>query len=244
MSNQLCTVITVCYNSELTIRQTFESVLNQTYKNIEYLVVDGKSTDGTLAIIKEYEPLFEGRMKWVSEPDNGIYDAMNKGIRMASGELIGIINSDDYYEPTAVEDMMSAMTKEPYQILYGMMRTVQNGLERRISIGSHLFLRDGMIGHPACFVTKKLYEDLGAFDTQFISAADYDFMLRMADNKEVCFKPVYKLIANFATGGMCSSSKAYYDLLKVQKKHGIITEKEYKKIYNKCRIYDFLQGKR
>lgn len=242
MKDILCTLITVCYNSEATIRQTFESVLHQTYKNIEYIVVDGESTDSTLEIIKEYESLFEGRMKWVSEPDKGIYDAMNKGIRMANGELVGIINSDDYYELTAVEDMMSTMSDEPYQILYGFLRTLNDGVERNISIGSHLFLREGMIGHPACFVTKQLYDELGAYDTQFVSAADYDFMLRMAENPEVQFKPVYKLIANFATGGMCASSKAYYDLLKVQKKHGIITEKEYKKIVFKCKIYDFLHG--
>lgn len=244
MSNQLCSVITVCCNSELTIRQTFESVLHQTYRNIEYIVVDGKSTDSTLEIIKEYEPLFEGRMKWISEPDRGIYDAMNKGICMASGKLIGIINSDDYYEPMAVEYMMSAMSDEPYQVLYGFLRTINDGVERNISIGSHLFLREGMIGHPACFVTKQLYDELGVYDTQFVSAADYDFMLRMAENPDVHFKPVYKLIANFATGGMCSSSKAYYDLLKVQKKYKIIMEKEYKKIVIKCKIYDFLHGKR
>lgn len=244
MNECLCSIITVCFNSEKTIEKTIQSVLNQTYKNIEYLIIDGSSTDSTMEIVKKYEPLFEGRMKWISEPDNGIYDAMNKGIRMASGELIGIINSDDYYETTAVEDMVSMMSDEPYQILYGAMRTLQDGVERSISIGSHLFLREAMIGHPSCFVTKRLYVELGVYDTQFVSAADYDFMLRMVEKSDVHYKPVYKLIANFATGGMCASSKAYYDLLKVQRKHKIITEKEYKKIVFKCKIYDFLHGKR
>ena len=239
-----CTVITVCYNSAATIRKTFESVLNQTYSHIEYIVVDGQSTDGTLEIIKEFEPLFGGRMHWVSEPDNGIYDAMNKGIRMASGNLIGILNSDDYYELNAVEDMIMAMSDAPYQILYGALRTLKEGVETGIAIGSHQFLRERMIGHPACFVTKQLYDELGVYDTQFVSAADYDFMLRMSENPNVHFQPVYKLIANFATGGMSASSKAYYDLLKVQKKHGIITEKEYRKSFFKCKIYDFLHGKR
>ena len=244
MRECLCSIVTVCFNSEKTIEKTIESVLNQTYKNIEYLIIDGNSTDHTMEIVKKYEPLFEGRMKWVSEPDNGIYDAMNKGIHIASGELIGIINSDDYYEPDAVEDMISAMSDEAYQILYGAMRILKDGVERSISIGSHLFLREGMIGHPACFVTKQLYDELGCYDTEFVSAADYDFMLRMSEKPEVHFQPVYKLIANFSTGGMCASSKAYYDLLKVQKKHGIITEKEYKKIVLKCKTYDFLHGKR
>ena len=95
-------IITVCFNSQKTIGRTFDSVLRQTYPNIEYLVIDGQSTDGTTDIIREYEPLFQGRMKWVSEKDEGIYDAMNKGIRMATGDLIGILNSDDYYEDNAV----------------------------------------------------------------------------------------------------------------------------------------------
>lgn len=242
MRESLCSIITVCFNSEKTIEKTIESVLNQTYKNIEYLIIDGNSTDHTMEIIKKYEPLFEGRMKWISEPDRGIYDAMNKGIRMASGKLVGIINSDDFYEPTAVEDMISAMSDEAYQILYGAMRTLKDGRERSISIGSHLFLREGMIAHPACFVTKQLYDELGAYDTQFVSAADYDFMLRMAENADVYFRPVYKLITNATAGGMCESSRAYYDLLKVQKKHKIIAEREYRKIVLKCKIYDFLHG--
>ena len=244
MKEILCSIITVSFNSEKTIRKTIESVLCQTYKNIEYLIVDGNSTDRTIEIVKEYEPLFKGRMRWVSEPDGGIYDAMNKGIQMASGELVGIINSDDYYEPDAVEQMIATMSEQPYQILYGEIRTLQDGIEKNISINSHLFLRENMIGHPACFITKRLYDELGVYDTQFVSAADYDFMLRMAEDKRVCFTPVYKLIANFSTGGMCSSSKAYYDLLKVQKKHKIISEKEYKKTVLKCKIYDFLHGKR
>ena len=244
MKEILCSVITVSYNSEKTIERTIESVLSQTYKNIEYLIIDNNSSDGTIEIVKRYEPLFEGRLKWISEPDKGIYDAMNKGIRMASGELIGIINSDDYYEPKAVEDMMLSMSDKPYQILYGLLRTLENGVETGISLSSHVLLRERMIDHPACFVTKRLYDELGAYDTQFISAADYDFMLRMFENKEVCFTPVYKLIANFSTGGMCTSAKAYYDLLKVQKKHGIISEKEYNKTVFKCKIYDFIYGKK
>ena len=99
-------IITPCLNSAKTIRQTIESVLNQTYHNIEYIIVDGASMDGTLEIIQEYEPQFQGRLHYVSEPDHGIYDAMNKGIRMSHGNVIGIINSDDYYEQDAVEKMV------------------------------------------------------------------------------------------------------------------------------------------
>ena len=244
MNKQKCSIITVCYNSKSTIRQTFDSVLHQTYQNIEYIVVDGGSTDGTLDLIKEYDSLFAGRMKWISEPDQGIYDAMNKGIRMASGQLIGMINSDDFYETDAVEQMIETMSEQPYQILYGAIRMLHNGVEKSIGINSHLFLHERMIGHPACFITKQLYEDLGVYDTQFVSAADYDFMLRMIQDNRVVFTPVYKVIANFSIGGMSASSEAYYDLLKVRKKHKLISSSEYKKTVIKCKIYDFLHGQK
>lgn len=89
-------IITTTYNSGATLRDTIRSILSQTYQDIEYIVVDGASTDDTLTIIQEYEPQFDGRMRWVSEKDNGLYDAMNKGIRMATGDVVGILNSDDF----------------------------------------------------------------------------------------------------------------------------------------------------
>lgn len=92
----LFSIITVCFNSEKIIERTIKSVLEQSYQDYEYILVDGASSDRTLEIIHQYEPLFQGKMKLISEPDKGIYDAMNKGIRVASGELIGIVNSDDY----------------------------------------------------------------------------------------------------------------------------------------------------
>lgn len=239
-------IITVCFNSSKTIRKTFESVLHQTYEDIEYVVVDGASTDGTVEMIKEYEPLFQGRMKWISEKDNGIYDAMNKGIRMAQGSLIGIINSDDYYEPDAVEIMVNALTEEKYQILYGAMRTWKDGEEESISISSHKFLKDRMINHPSCFVTKAVYEDFGYFDTKYVSVADYDFMLRMSEKDEVIFKPVYSIIANFSLGGMCSTGDAYMELEKMRRNRGMISEQQYRKICMRSFFYKIvvrLRGK-
>ena len=230
-------IITVCYNSAQTIGQTIASVLGQSYPNIEYLVIDGQSTDGTVDIIKEYEPLFEGRMHWVSEKDEGIYDAMNKGIRMVSGELIGVINSDDYYEEHAVETMVNAMTEEKYQILYGAVRSWKNGKEESVALLSHEFLRERMIGHPACFVTKSVYEDFGVYDTKYTSVADYDFMLRMYENKKVKFYPVNHVIANFRAGGMCSTDAAYLDLVKMQREWELISAYQYRKIMLISRLY-------
>ena len=97
-------IVTAAYNSGATLRDTMESVLRQTYKDIEYIVVDGGSGDDTMDIVREYEPLFGGRMRYVSEPDRGIYDAMNKGIGMATGDVVGILNSDDFYTSADVLD--------------------------------------------------------------------------------------------------------------------------------------------
>lgn len=230
-------IITVCYNSSRTIRRTFDSVLNQTYNNLEYIVVDGLSTDGTIDVIKEYEPLFHGKMRWISERDNGIYDAMNKGIKMAEGQLIGMINSDDYYEPDAADNMVKAMTKDKYQILYGAMRTWKDGEEESISISSHKFLRDRMINHPSCFVTKTVYNDFGCYDTRYCSVADYDFMLRMSEQKEILFKPVYEIIANFSLGGMCSTGEAYMELVRMQHERGIMSDREYKRLVRKDQLF-------
>lgn len=238
-------IITVCFNSSKTIRRTFDSVLRQSYPDIEYLVIDGRSSDGTIEIIREYEPLFQGRMKWISESDEGIYDAMNKGIRMASGTLIGIINSDDYYEDDAVEIMVNAMTEDKYQILYGEVRTWRDGQEESVGLLTHTFLRDRMICHPACFVSRSVYRDFGGFDVQYPSVADYDFMLRMTEEKEVKFYPVYRLIANFTTGGMCATETAYLDLLKMQRNWGLISMWEYRKQMTINKLYHlFCAGKR
>lgn len=220
-------IITVCYNSEATISKTIQSVLEQTYSNLEYIVVDGASSDDTISIIRHYEKSFQGRMKWISEPDKGIYYAMNKGISMATGDIIGIINSDDFYEKDAVENIIQVMSNEKYQILYGFLRTIDHGREVSIALNSHEFLEKNMIFHPACFVTKDIYITYGMYNTKYISVADYDFMLRMKKNSEVHFYSVNKLIANFSTGGMCSSEKAYMDLVKLQKDYHMIKRSKY-----------------
>lgn len=229
-------IITVSFNSERTIRRTIESVLSQTYSNIEYIVVDGKSSDHTVEIIKEYEKSFEGRMKWVSEPDQGIYDAMNKGIMMATGELVGIINSDDYYELDAVEKMVNALENKKYMILYGFLRKWKNQEVFSISIRTHKDLRNGMISHPTCFVTMAVYREVSLYDTQYSSVADYDFMLKMFSKKEVYFKPVYQLIANFEMGGMSSTREAWLELERMKKNHGLISPRQYRSIIIKDKL--------
>jgi glycosyltransferase involved in cell wall biosynthesis len=237
----LVSIITPCFNSEKTIKKTIESVLNQTYSNIEYFIIDGSSTDNTINIVKEYEPVFQGRMHIISEKDSGIYDAMNKGISLATGSLVGMVNSDDYYELDAVEAMVREMTNDKYLILYGFQRSLIDGKEKNVVLYNHNFLRDQMITHPTCFVTKSLYKDFGVFDTNYRSSADYDFVLKMLHNDKVVFKPVYKIISNFALGGMSSTNTGAKETLEIKLKYGYITPIKYKLRYISNAVMHFVR---
>lgn len=249
MKDMLITIITPCYNSEKTIKRTIESVLEQKYSNMEYLIIDGASTDKTVEIARSYEesfrnsPSFRGRMRIISEPDDGIYYAMNKGIQMAEGELIGIVNSDDYYEKDAVAVMAEYRTDAPYQIMYGFERILRDGKEASICIHHHTNLDYQMITHPTCFVTKKLYEDLGVFDTAYKYSADYEFMLRMYHGGKVEFTPVYEIISNYALGGASGTGAAYMETQGLYYKYGMISKKRYQLLKWKYRIGKLINGR-
>lgn len=223
----LFSIITVCFNSEKTIERTMKSVLNQSYGDYEYILVDGASTDRTLEIIHRYESLFQGRLKLISEPDQGIYDAMNKGIRASKGELIGIVNSDDYYEPDALDKIAKAYQGYDYTIIYGLVRSVLDGKEVMVFSKNHEFLEKDMITHPSCFVTKKLYERFGTYSLKYPYSADYEFMLRIKKEKEVRFVEIYDIITNFSVGGVSNSVKGYRDTLKLLHEYHLIPGKRY-----------------
>lgn len=240
MKQPLVSIITVCYNSEKTIEKTIKSVLNQTYKNIEYIIIDGKSTDSTIEIAKKYEKEFNGRMKIYSEKDTGIYNAMNKGIDKASGTLIGIINSDDYYEKNAVELMVNNMTDDKYQILYGYMKIVKKDVLSHIIIYNHENLKENMINHPTCFITKDIYDDFGKYNEKYRSCADYEFMLRQLNNN-VKFIPILEIIATFNYGGMSQKIDSHIECLKMINEFGLISKKEYTKKLLKLYIKKILK---
>lgn len=200
-------IITVCYNSEKTIERTIKSVLNQSFKDYEYLIIDGKSSDSTLEIVKKYEPLFEGRLKWISEKDTGIYNAMNKGIKLSKGKLIGIINSDDWYEDNIFETIERHYLKSSESILYGLMKNYDSKkILRNISATTLINLSTKMIEHPTCFVPKKIYDKYGSFDEQYKFAADYELILRFYINK-INFILIEKPIANFVSDGATAKNK-------------------------------------
>lgn len=218
-------IITVSYNSEQTIERTLKSVLNQTCKDYEYIIVDGASSDKTVDIIKKYEQLFRDMnvgFQYISEPDDGIYDAMNKGIRMSKGKLIGMVNSDDYYTDHALDDIKKAADEHPeIGIFHGIERQFNETGTVCYVGNSSLMLPKRMISHPTCFVREKVYTEKGLYDTSFRYAADYDFILRIKE-AGVQFLLLDSVISNFSLSGVSqNSSKAFKEGLKVRKKHHV-----------------------
>lgn len=240
MQEILVSVITPCYNSGKTIEKTLECIENQTYQNIEYIIVDGGSTDETLEIIEKHRQRLPERFRLISEKDSGIYDAMNKGIGLATGELIGIVNSDDWYEKDTVEQAVVHYQGNPYEVIYGMQRTYLNGREKATFIYHHDFLPQQMITHPTCFVTADTYRDLGTFDLQYRSAADYDLMLRYYESKKVVFTPVMRVLSNFQLGGMSGSQTGVRENARIRYKRGYLSRKKFWFIMIKSRIYEWL----
>lgn len=238
----LISIITPCYNSEKTISKTIESVLNQSYKNFEYIIIDGKSTDNTLSIIHAYEASFDGRMTVISEPDSGIYDAMNKGIGKASGLLIGIVNSDDYLEADAFENVVRAHVSDN-EIIYGAMRIFDSNRLEKIVFFHHEFLDKQMINHPTCFVSAKVYKMLGVYDTNYRSSADYEFLLRAAHSDFVRFVPIENIISNFAAGGMSSTQVGVRETARLRYQYHIISRLRYFRIMIQSVIYELIHKK-
>ena len=180
-------IITVTFNSGSTLSDTIQSVLLQSYPNIEYILVDGFSNDNTVDIIKEYEPLFGDRMKWVSEKDFGLYDAMNKGIRMATGDIVGIINSDDFYHRSdVISKVIEAFQDEEVQAVYADIRFVNpNNLDKTVRYYSsrkfvpRRFRFGFMPAHPTFFTYRKYFEEFGYYKIDYKIAADYELLIRL-----------------------------------------------------------------
>ncbi|HMI00867.1 MAG TPA: glycosyltransferase family 2 protein [Pedobacter sp.] len=214
------TIITVVLNGEAHIECAIKSVLAQTYNNIQYIIIDGQSTDGTLAIVNRYKE----KLILISEPDSGIYAAMNKGLQLADGELIGILNSDDCYEPNTVELVVHAANEHPsYDIYHGLLRWIDEDQISAWVLGHHhSFLKHGMIEHPTCFVRKAVYDTIGHFDADYAAAADYAFMLK-AFNHGKKFYFLERILASFRSGGISGSFRGAVETLTIRHKFGFIS---------------------
>lgn len=235
-------IVTATYNSSETMRDTFNSILAQTYSNYELIVIDGGSTDETVSIIKEYEPRFEGRMRWVSEHDGGIYDAMNKGIDMATGDVVGLLNSDDYFSsPDVLGLIAEEYIKNPdFDAVYGDVRYVKwndTDVMCRYYSSRHFrrsWMRMGfMPAHPAFYCKKNVYERFkidgtkikgfrgnptrAYFNTTYKIAADFDFLLRIIFIGKISMKYVNICVVNMRVGGISSSGVSSH--LQINKDH-------------------------
>lgn len=226
-------IITVCYNSEDTIRDTLESVLSQDYSDIEYIIIDGASSDTTLEIVSGYEDRIQ---KIVSEPDRGIYDAMNKGVELASGDYIGVLNSDDvFFDNKVVSDLVSSIkvNGNPDAIYSDLQYVKENDLTkptRKYSFPnfSPWMIRFGlMIPHPTFYVKSSIYNNHGKYRLDFKVAADFELMARvmLAGISPVYFK---RFSVKMREGGVSSSGfkgrvDQNFEIIRAIKMNGIYT---------------------
>ena len=207
-------LITATYNSAETLRDTLQSVLNQTFKDVDYIIIDGNSKDNTIEIVKEFEPKFEGRLRWVSEKDKGIYDAMNKGVKMAQGEVVGILNSDDFFASDDVlEKVNAAFTENPIiDGVYADVRYVDwndTGKTVRMFSGKD-FKREKicwgqMPPHPSFYVKRECYDKFGLYSLDYPICADYDMFVKMIWIGNIKTLYINDIFVNMRSGGTSSN---------------------------------------
>ena len=237
-------IITVCYNCVSTIERTIKSVLSQDYPNIEYIVIDGKSTDGTMDAIRRYE---QSISFFLSEPDKGIYDAMNKGIDAATGELIGFINGDDYYAENAISEIACTYEATGADVIYGDLMLVDvNGKQRHENYSKSVadideFYFRMMIPHSGTFCKTELQKKY-KMDVGYQIASDYKFLLQLYHEKKK-FVYVGKILSFFYMGGISNSklfkcAKESYNISILAIKGNPLLEEKYRE-----KIENYFQGK-
>jgi glycosyltransferase involved in cell wall biosynthesis len=209
-------IITVVLNGEKSLEKTILSVINQSYPNIEYIIIDGASSDGTIDIIKKYQNRIS---KWISEPDKGVYDAMNKGIGLSSGELIGIINSDDHYAPEIFNNIVDLYLKNHCKCIAGNLDLINNEGETINNIKYckkyvKRIMKGGPASHPTIFVPREIYQIVGLFDTNYRIAADFEWQIRGIVKYKVEYAFIDDTVAYMKIGGISSGLSNRYSVIK------------------------------
>jgi glycosyltransferase involved in cell wall biosynthesis len=220
----LVTIITATLNNGPMLRQAIQSVREQTYWNIEHIVVDGLSTDETTEILEEYKRNSHGKVVVVRERDAGMYDAINKGLALANGWIIGILNSDDFYCRDALENVVDCFVKTKAGLVYGNIMKIQHHQE--VDYCKEVVANEGelsthmSIPHPGVFVTKATYDRYGCFDTRYKIAADYELLLRLRD-RGTTFAHLDRIVCNFRRGGMSERQlwRVTYEAFLIQKRY-------------------------
>ena len=216
------TLITATFNSASSIKTCLDSVVLQNYNDLEYLIIDGKSSDATLKIIKVYQKKFPF-IKLISEKDFGIYDALNKGVQLASGDVIGFVHSDDFLEfNDIINDIVSMTKSENLDGVYGDLQYVDKSNTKKIirswkscDFKPRLLKQGWMPPHPTLFLKREVYEKHGLFDLSYRISADYDFLLRIFKDPELKFGYLPKVITKMRVGG--ASNKSLKNIIKKSK---------------------------
>jgi len=232
----LITVVTVVYNGKKTLEETILSVINQTYSNVEFIIIDGASTDSTLDIIKKFSEKID---YWLSEPDEGIYCAMNKGINLASGDYIALLNSDDSFEDyvcqTVVDEILKGKKYDVYHAIARVIDNKKNTLYLHGSTSNNISRQS--VAHQSCFISKAVYK-CEKYNIVMRSASDYDFIIRLVQ-KKIKFKFIEKIFVNYRLQGMSDSFLGQLETLNIKRKYRFISFKYFiiHKIYLLCMTF-------
>ena len=224
-------IVTATFNSGATLRDTLDSVLAQNYIDFEHIVKDGGSTDNTLDILREYESKYNGRLRWVSEPDKGIYDAMNRGIELATGDIVGILNSDDFY---ASDNVLSSIASgiKGVDAVYGDLvfvdETDTSKIQRQWKGSQHTpgcFLNGWHPAHPTFYARREYFDKFGGFDISFDVSADFELMLRFLEKGKMSSMYIPITFVKMRLGGESTGSigkiiKGNQNVLRAFRKNG------------------------
>lgn len=204
-------IVTTTYNDAENLRRIKNEILSQDYENIEYIIVDGASKDNTLEVIHEAEKEFGDKLKWISEPDKGIYDALNKGFRMATGDILGCC-FDRYAHPQVVRHMVEIIEKEGTDGVHGDLNYVDENdkIVRKWRQGQGNIRTGWMPGHPTLYVKREVYEKYGYYRTDYRISADYEFMIRILKDGKVKLSYLPEVLILMSHGGTSTGSLSAY----------------------------------
>ena len=250
-------IVTATYNSGRTVRDTIESVLRQTYKDVEYIIKDGGSEDDTLDICREYEPKFVGKMKILSAPDKGIYDAMNKGFEASTGDVVGILNSDDFYTSNEVIAQVASALSEDTSLdaVYGDIHFVNDeNLNKCTRYFSSRYFHSWMLrygfmpAHPSFYCKKAVFDKYGLYDLQYKTSSDFEMMVRLLWGNKIKTKYlnmdfVTMRAGGESTAGLASKKKVNNDISSSLKAHGIYTNQALQAVRYAWRICEMIYTK-
>lgn len=203
-------IITTTYNDSAALRKTVEQIKNQDYENIEYIIVDGASTDDTMSVIREAEQYFGDRLRWISEKDQGIYDAINKGLKLATGDYIGTC-FDQFAGNDVISKMVAIMEKEGTDGVHGDLDYMDGEkVVRKWRQGQGDIRKGWMPGHPTLYLKREVYEKYGLYKTDYRISADYEYMIRILKDGEVTLSYIPEVLIKMAHGGTSTGSLGAY----------------------------------